>query len=332
MLNTIVAEAIDEMADELEAKVNGDDLAEGVTAVVKDAYAASKRVCFGGDNYSDEWHAEAEQRGLKNLRTTPDALPEVIAPDTVAAFEKYEVLSERELESRYEVWAEQYSTRANIEAETTCSMARTMLLPAALRHIALVEAAGMSELATEVRSLAERVRRRDQRARGGQPLPRRRRGPGPGDLRPRQPAHGDGQGPRARRQAREDRRRRPLAAAEVRGDAVHQVAPQTRTSWTGSPASAGLPSFQEQRAITGRSRPLHRRITTPRTPLPTIQGTMDRAATLLFMSAVTCYLLGRVFVEAVTGPNPVEVVVYGITAAFGLEYLMASWRSLWVAG
>ena len=125
-----------------------------MTAVVKDAYVASKRVCFGGDNYSDEWHAEAEQRGLKNLRTTPDALPEVIAPDTVTAFEKYKVLSERELESRYEVWAEQYSTRANIEAETTCSMARTILLPAALRHIALVEAAGMSELATEVRSLA----------------------------------------------------------------------------------------------------------------------------------------------------------------------------------
>lgn len=66
--------------------------------------------------------------------------------------------------------------------------------------------------------------------------------------------------------------------------------------------------------------------------MPTIQGTMDRAATLLFMSAVTCYLLGRVFVEAVAGPNPVEVAVYGLTAAFGLEYLTASWRSLWIAG
>ena len=109
VLNTIVAEAIDELADELEAKLNGDDLAEAVTAVVKDAYLANKKVCFGGDNYSDEWHAEAEQRGLKNLRTTPDALPEVIAPDTVAAFEKYKVLSERELDSRLEVWAEQYS-------------------------------------------------------------------------------------------------------------------------------------------------------------------------------------------------------------------------------
>jgi glutamine synthetase len=153
VLNTIVAEAIDDLADELQSRLNGDDLAEAVTAVVKDAYVAGKRVCFGGDNYSEEWHAEAEQRGLKNLRTTPDALPEVLADATVAAFEKYGVLSERELESRYEVWAEQYTTRANIEAETTCSMARTMLLPAALRHIALADAAGMDALAAEARTL-----------------------------------------------------------------------------------------------------------------------------------------------------------------------------------
>ena len=76
------------------------------------------------------WHAEAEQRGLKNLRTTPDALPEVLADSTTGAFGKYEVLSERELESRYEVWVEQYVIRANIEAETTATIARTLLLPA----------------------------------------------------------------------------------------------------------------------------------------------------------------------------------------------------------
>src|SRR3712207_5492426 len=73
VLNTIVAEAIDELADKLEAELGsgGSDLAEAVNAVVKDAYNESKKVIFGGDNYSDEWHAEAEQRGLKNLRTTP---------------------------------------------------------------------------------------------------------------------------------------------------------------------------------------------------------------------------------------------------------------------
>ena len=154
VLNTIAAEAIDELSDQLEAKLSGcDGLDEAVTAVVRDAYAASERIVFGGDNYSEDWHAEAESRGLKNLRTTPDALPEVLTDQTVRAFEKYEVLTHRELESRYEVWTEQYTMRANIEAETAASMARTMLLPAALRHVALIEAAGMEALASETRGL-----------------------------------------------------------------------------------------------------------------------------------------------------------------------------------
>jgi glutamine synthetase len=156
VLNTIVAEAIDELADQVESELGsgGSDLAEAVNAVVKEAYTQSKRVIFGGDNYAEEWHAEAEQRGLKNLRTTPDALPEVLSDQTVEAFERYEVLSHRELESRFEVWSEQYTIGANIEAETAAMMARTMLLPAAMRHIALVEAAGMDTLAGEARSLA----------------------------------------------------------------------------------------------------------------------------------------------------------------------------------
>jgi glutamine synthetase len=154
VLNTIAAEAIDELSDQLEAKLSSSaGLDEAVIAVVRDAYAASERIVFGGDNYSEDWHAEAESRGLKNLRTTPDALPEVLADQTVRAFEKYEVLSHRELESRYEVWTEQYTMRANIEAETAASMARTMLLPAALRHVALAEAAGMEALASETRAL-----------------------------------------------------------------------------------------------------------------------------------------------------------------------------------
>ncbi|MDQ3587405.1 MAG: glutamine synthetase III [Actinomycetota bacterium] len=155
VLNTIVAEAIDELADELEAKANGFDLAEAVTAVVREAYSQDKAVCFNGDNYTEEWEAEAHQRGLKNLRTTPDALPEVLADATVAMMEKYEVLSRRELESRFEVLTEQYAIGANIEAETTSSMARTMLLPAALRHLAVIEAAGIEGLASEARGLIE---------------------------------------------------------------------------------------------------------------------------------------------------------------------------------
>jgi len=155
VLNTIVAEAIDDLADELEAKLAaGDgDLPTAVAEVAGEAYLASKRIIFGGDNYADEWHEEAERRGLKNLRTTPEALPEILSDPTVAAFEKYEVLSQRELESRFEVWTEQYCTGANIETETAASMARTMLLPAALRHVALVDAAGMDALAAEAREL-----------------------------------------------------------------------------------------------------------------------------------------------------------------------------------
>ncbi len=157
VLNTIVAEAVDELADKLESELGSGsgDLAEAVTAVVKSAYADGKRVIFSGDNYSDEWHAEAERRGLKNLRTTPDALPEVLSDQTVKAFENYEVLSRRELESRFEVWSEQYTMTANIEAETAAMMARTMLLPAALRHIALIDAAGMESLAAETRAIVD---------------------------------------------------------------------------------------------------------------------------------------------------------------------------------
>ena len=156
VLNTIVAEAIDELADQLEAKLNGGgEVGAAVAEVVGSSYNANKQIIFGGDNYTDEWHAEAESRGLKNLVTTPDALPEVVSAPTVAAFEKYSVLSERELHSRYEVWLEQYVTNANIEAETTASIGRTMILPAALRHLALIDAAEVSSLASSARELID---------------------------------------------------------------------------------------------------------------------------------------------------------------------------------
>jgi glutamine synthetase len=156
VLNTIVAEAVDELADTLKAKLDGGaSLSDAVMEVVRDSYSANKQIVFGGDNYSEEWHQEAEQRGLKNLRTTPDALPEVISEPTVAAFENYHVLSRRELESRYEVWAEQYAVKANIEAETTSSIARTLLLPAGLRHQKLVDETGVEDLQVENREMVQ---------------------------------------------------------------------------------------------------------------------------------------------------------------------------------
>jgi glutamine synthetase len=158
VLNTIVAEAIDEMAEKLSEKTGGGkDVAEAIAEIVRDSYLANKQIIFDGDNYSEEWHAEAEQRGLKNLKTTPDALPEMLADQTVAAFENYNVLSKRELESRFEVTAEQYALRANIEAETTFSIGKTMILPAALRYLALITEAGVSSLETGLRELIDEL-------------------------------------------------------------------------------------------------------------------------------------------------------------------------------
>ena len=163
VLNTIVAEAIDELADELEAAVKdgppaGDPLRDAVLEdalrpILQRSYAANKRIIFGGDNYDEEWHAEAERRGLLNLRATPDALPYLVSDETVDVFEKHSVLSRRELESRHEVFLEQYVTKLNIEAETQASIARTMLLPAAARHLALLLEAQLGELAGETSDL-----------------------------------------------------------------------------------------------------------------------------------------------------------------------------------
>ncbi len=156
VLNTIVAEAVDELADKLEQELDGGkDLPEAVSAVVKDSFAANKQILFSGDNYDEAWHAEAEQRGLKNLRTSPEALPEILSPQTVEAFGAYGVLSERELESRYEVWLEQYIVRANIESETAADIAKTMILPAALRHLALIDSAELGQLERSVRPLVD---------------------------------------------------------------------------------------------------------------------------------------------------------------------------------
>jgi glutamine synthetase len=154
VLNTIVADAIDALAEELEDAVNGGAaLEDAVKAAIQRSYAANKRIIFGGDNYAEEWHQEAEKRGLLNLRATPDALPYLVSDETVTLFSNYGVLSQRELESRYEVFAEQYVTKLNIEAETAASIARSMLLPAAARHLAMLLEAQLTELASETSDL-----------------------------------------------------------------------------------------------------------------------------------------------------------------------------------
>jgi glutamine synthetase len=154
VLNTIVAEAIDAMSEDLENAINGgSSLEESVGKVVTDVYAANKQILFWGDNYDEEWHAEAEQRGLLNLKTTPDAVPWIVNDQTVSLFGNYGVLTERELESRYEVTLEQYVTKLNIEAETAASIARTQILPAAVRHLNALNETGITSLGDEIAPL-----------------------------------------------------------------------------------------------------------------------------------------------------------------------------------
>jgi len=154
VLNTIVAESIDELADQLEqALKSSDSIEQALRPILQRTYAANKQIVFGGDNYSPQWHEEAQRRGLLNLRATPDALPYLINEQTVNVFERYEVLSRRELEARYEVFAEQYVTKINIEAETAAAIAKTMLLPAAARHLAMLRGAELSELVAEAEGL-----------------------------------------------------------------------------------------------------------------------------------------------------------------------------------
>jgi glutamine synthetase len=165
VLNTIVAEAIDVLADRLESATGGGaSLEEAVLQVVKEVWANNQQIVFSGDNYSEEWHEEAEARGLANLRQSPDALPWLIEPSTVEVFSKYDVLSERELHSRYEVSLEQYVTTINIEGETAASIARTMLLPAAIRWLATLQGVsggpGVARLVEESSELVDRLTER----------------------------------------------------------------------------------------------------------------------------------------------------------------------------
>ena len=161
VLNTIVAEAIDSLCEDLEMKMAGTKkkpgktLPEALSEVVAATYKTAGKIVFDGDGYSEEWHKEAAKRGLLNLKSTPDALPEYISEQTVGVFSNYAVLSERELHSRYEVALEQYVIKLNIEAETTADMAATMLLPAAARHLAILKGAGLTALAKETTTLID---------------------------------------------------------------------------------------------------------------------------------------------------------------------------------
>ncbi|MEO1495984.1 MAG: glutamine synthetase III [Planctomycetota bacterium] len=135
-MNTIVAESLDYCATKLEDATGGDDskLHGAVQGLLTEIINECGTIIFNGDGYSDEWHVEAEKRGLLNNKTTADALPALQAAPVKEMFSKYNVLSERELESRFETYVEQYCMTVRVEANLTKKMARTMIFPAAIRY------------------------------------------------------------------------------------------------------------------------------------------------------------------------------------------------------
>ncbi len=142
VLNTIVAESLDYIATRLEQALKSKmDLNKAIQAMLSELAAQFKPVLFDGDNYSQEWHSEAQRRGLPNLRTSVEALPLVTSAASIALFTKYKVYTKRELVSRQEILLENYCKTINIEAQTASTMAHTMILPAALRYQAQVASA-----------------------------------------------------------------------------------------------------------------------------------------------------------------------------------------------
>ncbi len=153
VLNTAVADSLTQLADELD-KLEPADF-DGLTGILSDIARSHKQVLFEGNGYSAEWHAEAERRGLPNNKTTVDALPALQTSKARAVFSKLGVLSERELAARAEIAWERYVKVGNIEANAAVDIARSMIMPAAVRYLGQLNAAGSASRA--VLALADRV-------------------------------------------------------------------------------------------------------------------------------------------------------------------------------
>ena len=131
VLNTIVADALSQFADELE---KAESFEEALHALIRRELAAHQRIIFNGNGYTDEWLAEAKRRGLPNIRSMVDAIPELVAPDAVTLFERHGVYTEKELRARADVSYELYAKTVNIEALTMIDMAGKDILPAVIRY------------------------------------------------------------------------------------------------------------------------------------------------------------------------------------------------------
>ena len=164
VLNTIEAETLDMIATKLEPVVGTPQFTTTVTELIKEMITKHDRIIFNGNGYSEEWLAEAERRGLPNLKDTPEALEVLSRPDTIALMEKYGVLSRAELLARKEVQIENYEKLIDIEAKTCLNMLRTIYMPAINKQmaslcstIASIKASGISAGLAAVTQQAESI-------------------------------------------------------------------------------------------------------------------------------------------------------------------------------
>jgi glutamine synthetase len=162
-LQTAIAESLDYIAGKLEASIgSGKTLNASIQTLLTELANENAAVVFNGNGYSEEWHREAEKRGLLNLKTTVDALPQLNTPEVVKLFDKYGVLTPRELKSRYEIYLETYVKTVLVEAKLVVKMGKTTILPAAIRYQAELSAAAAvsgpaKKLLGEVSSYADKL-------------------------------------------------------------------------------------------------------------------------------------------------------------------------------
>jgi glutamine synthetase len=142
VLNTILAESLDDFATELE---QAQDFNEALNRIIKENLRAHKRIIFNGNNYSEEWRQEAERRGLLNLQSTVDALPYFISEKNIGLFSKYKVFNAKEIHSRYDILVENYIKTRNIEALTMVDMTRQQIIPAVEKYVNVLTDTGIKK-------------------------------------------------------------------------------------------------------------------------------------------------------------------------------------------
>ena len=221
---------------------DGIEFNEAVQKVLQEIITVHGAVVFNGDGYSEAWQTEAAERGLPNLRTTVDALPELLTDEAMELFSHYGVFSHREMHSRYEIALEQYILTIGVEARLTLEMANTVVLPPAIRYqtelaanLAVLKSIGaesdtttFDEVSAAIGALHAGIADLRQQA-GARP---QRLGGRRGPARPGGPAPRHDRGPRGGRCAGGPGGRRPLAPGHLPGDALHPVG-------AGDPTHAG---------------------------------------------------------------------------------------------